>query len=246
MTRRPVLILGGSSDVGLAVAHRFAKEGYPIVLAGRHTEALERDCTDIALRYRIEAIPVRYDALDLENAESFFDGLPVLPCVVVSAVGLLGDQDEAAADPAEAQRVTVSNFLGPAIALEVAARRLAVLDEQTAVIGISSVAGDRGRAANYWYGASKAALTTMLSGLRQKHSASKLRVVTVIPGYIDTKMIAGVATPTFLTSTAEKVGDRIFANAMSGRLVVYVGGIWWVVMTILRLLPERIFMKLRF
>lgn len=246
----PVLILGGRSDIGLAVARRFAKEGHPIQLAVRRPEESEADKTDIELRFDVPVSLHRFDALETDGFGDFLAGLPDMPEVCVCAVGLLGDQDAASADPAQAELLLRTNFLGPALALEaVAAWMIASASQdggKRTLVGISSVAGDRGRALNYWYGAPKAAFTVMLSGLRQKYARTNLRVVTVKPGFVATKMIAGLPTPAPLTAAPADVADRIYAVCRSGPQVVYVGRIWAVVMGILKLLPERIFMRLRF
>jgi NAD(P)-dependent dehydrogenase (short-subunit alcohol dehydrogenase family) len=121
----------------------------------------------------------RFDALEFDKFEGFLDNLPELPRIVVCAIGVLPDQDEAARDPALARHVIDSNLTGSALILEAAGRRLAALDESTALIGISSVAGDRGRARNYVYGAAKAGFSAWLSGMHQKYAHSRLHVMTV-------------------------------------------------------------------
>ena len=153
---RPVLILGARSDIARALADQFAARGHPLQLAARDLAALERDRDDLVLRHGVPVSLHRFDALELDKFEGFLDNLPELPRVVVCAIGVLPDQDEAARDPALARHVIDANLTGPALILEAAGRRLAALDESTALIGISSVAGDRGRARNYIYGAAKA------------------------------------------------------------------------------------------
>lgn len=250
MTGGPVLILGGRSDIGLAVARRFARAGHPIRLAVRNPAESEADKTDIELRFDVPVSLHRFDALEMDNIQDFLESLPEVPDVCVCAVGLLGDQDAASADPAQADLLLRTNFLGPALVLEALAARMAAALSQRGgrrvIIGISSVAGDRGRALNYWYGAAKAAFTTMLSGLRQKYARTDLRVVTVKPGFVATKMIAGLPTPAPLTAAPADVAERIYAASTSGAQVIYVGRIWALVMGVLKILPERIFMRLRF
>lgn len=245
-TTRPVLVLGGASDIGLAIAHRFAAAGFPIQLAARRPEALDADRSDIALRHGVEATVHRFDALKLDHIEAFYDNLPTLPGIVVCAVGLLGDQVEAGRNPRHARLIADSNFVGPAAALEEAARRLAALDEDTAIIGIGSAAGDRGRAKNYWYGAAKAAFAAVLSGLRQRYAKSRLRVVTVKPGFVATRMTEGMDLPPRLTSSPAGLAEVVYRAWRKGTPVVYSSLLWRAVMTIIRLLPEKIFVKTSF
>jgi len=112
---------------------------------------------------------------------------------------------------------------------------------------VSSVAGDRGRASNYFYGAAKAGFSQFLSGLRNRTAlAGKVRVVTVKPGFVRTAMTAGMKLPGPLTVQPEIVGRAIFQAAEEKpRDIIYVGRIWWLVMTVICALPEKIFKRLR-
>lgn len=240
-----VLILGARSDIARALALGFAARGHPIRLAGRDVAALERDRADIALRGGVEVTAHAYDATDLSAIEGFLDTLPETPEIVVSAVGLMGDQDENAADPARAALVVASNFTGPALALEAAARRMAAAGGDGAVIGISSVAGDRGRARNYVYGAAKAGFSEYLSGMRQKYAAAPLHVMTVKPGFVATAMTEGMDLPGPLVSTPEALAKGVL-RALDRRRQVYYDLKWLLVMTIIKLIPEKIFMRLKF
>lgn len=242
---RPVLILGAGSDIARALARELARRGHPLRLAARDPAALERDRADLATRFGVEATAHRYDALETDRIEAFLDALPETPRIVVSAVGLLGDAEADAADPARARRVIDANFTGPALALEAAARRMAALDEPTAVIGIGSVAGDRGRARNYVYGAAKAGFAEWLSGLRQKHVRGRVHVMTVKPGFVATAMTEGMDLPKALTATPEALARRILAALDRGRMVHY-DLRWLAVMTVVKLIPERAFARLRF
>jgi len=244
-TARSILILGGSSDIGLAIAHRFAAERYAVMLAGRDPSRLERDAEDIRLRHRAEVSVHRYDVLELADAEAFFAGFERMPRVIVSVVGLLGDQDEAAGDPETARRVVETNFLGPAWAMEAAARVLEGEGGGT-VVGVSSVAGDRGRARNYWYGAAKAGFSEMLSGLRQKHARGKVHVLTVKPGFVATRMTQGMGLSGPLVAQPEEVGEAVWRGVANGANVIHVRRIWRLVMAVITHLPEAVFKRTRF
>lgn len=242
---RPVLLLGAKSDIARALAAAFAERGHPIQLAGRDLAALERDAADLALRHSVPVSVHRFDATAPDSFETFFDALPAVPRVVVSAVGLMGDQEADAADPARVALIVASNMTGPACALEIAARRLDALDGPAAVIGISSVAGDRGRARNYVYGSAKAGFTAYLSGLRQKYARRPLQVMTVRPGFVATAMTKGMDLPVALTTTPERLAAGILRALDRGR-PVHVDPIWRLIMGIITHLPERIFMRTRF
>jgi short-subunit dehydrogenase len=112
------------------------------------------------------------------------------------------------------------------------------------IIGISSVAGDRGRASNYIYGSAKAGFTAFLSGLRNRLAATGVHVVTVKPGFVDTKMTEGMKLPPLLTAQPSEVGQAVLAAERKRRDAIYVRPIWFPVMTVIRLIPERVFKKL--
>lgn len=242
---RPVLILGARSDIARALADRFAARGHPLQLAAREPDALGRDRDDFALRHGVPVSLHRFDALEPEGFEAFLDALPETPRIVLCAVGMMPDQEVAARDPTLAIRTVAANFTGPALILEAAARRLAALDEDTAVIGISSVAGDRGRARNYVYGAAKAGFSAWLSGLAQKYARSRLHVMTVKPGFVATAMTEGMDLPKALTTTPEALADRVLAS-LDRRRIVHYDPTWRVIMGIIGLIPEPVFVRLRF
>lgn len=243
MTLAPVLILGARSDIGLAVAHAFAGRGHPVQLAARGAEGLEAGRTDLALRYGVSVTLHEFDALALDSHASFVDALPDLPQIAVCAVGYMGDQPASEQDPQAAAQVLRSNFEGPASILAILANRF----EQRgsgALVGISSVAGDRGRATNYVYGSAKAGFSTFLSGLRNRLARKGVHVVTVLPGFVATRMTEDMDLPQKLTAQPAEVGEAIAMAVTKRRNVVYIRPIWWLVMLIIRNIPEFLFKKL--
>jgi decaprenylphospho-beta-D-erythro-pentofuranosid-2-ulose 2-reductase len=239
-----VLILGARSDIGLAVARAFAARGHAIQLALRDAARAEPDRSDIALRFGVAVSLHECDVLDTAAHAAFIDSLPALPQIAVCAIGLLGDQEANRQDPALAARILRSNFEAPAAMLERLAERFEARGSGT-IVGISSVAGDRGRASNYVYGAAKAGFSAYLSGLRNRLSNSGVRVVTVKPGFVRTAMTAGMTLSPLLTVGPEAVAQRIVAASSGGSEVIYVKRLWWLVMAIIRAIPEPIFKKLR-
>jgi short-subunit dehydrogenase len=160
-------------------------------------------------------------------------------------VGFLGEQSKAESDPAHASLIIRSNFEGPALLFSLFADRFASRGEGV-LVGVSSVAGDRGRASNYFYGAAKAGFTAFLSGLRNRFGATKIRIITVKPGYVRTRMTAGMKLPGPLTAEPEQVAEAIYrATAVKPRDIVYVKPIWRAVMTVVGLVPESIFKRLK-
>lgn len=244
MTDTAVLILGARSDMALAIAHRFAKAGHPLQLAAREAATLEADRADLALRYHVEVTLHEFDALETDRFSAFLDGLPVLPHVAVCAVGDMGAQEESEQNAAAAACVLRSNFEGPALILAELANRFAVRGSGT-LVGISSVAGDRGRATNYVYGAAKAGFTAFLSGLRNRLVNKGVHVVTVLPGFVTTKMTDGMDLPEKLTAAPQEVAEAVFKATMSGRNVIYVRPVWRLIMLIIKTIPEGLFKRMK-
>ncbi|MEO0773006.1 MAG: SDR family oxidoreductase [Pseudomonadota bacterium] len=244
MSGGAVLILGGRSDIGLAIGKVYASEGHAVQLAARNAETLEAEKTDIALRHGVDVSLHEFDALDVESHEAFVAGLPTLPETVVCAVGALGEQENSEQDHATARMVMRSNFEGPVNILAVLAN---AFEERGSgvIIGISSVAGDRGRATNYIYGAGKAGFTAYLAGMRNRLAEKGVHVLTVKPGFVATRMTEGMDTPEKLTTDPDTLARAVFKAAKRRRNEVYLKPIWWLVMLIIRNIPEMVFKKLK-
>jgi decaprenylphospho-beta-D-erythro-pentofuranosid-2-ulose 2-reductase len=244
-TEQSVLILGGTSDIARATALAFAQNHWTVRLAGRALPELQREADDISARTGRPATIHVFDALEANSFAGFVDALPGLPDVVISVVGLLGDQPRAEIDPDHAREIMRTNYEGPALILSLFAERF-VARGHGSIIGISSVAGDRGRGSNYFYGSAKAGFSAFLSGLRNRLALnSNIHVMTVKPGFVRTKMTGNMKLPPVLTGTAAEVGDAVFKGLQQRKNVVYVRPIWFFVMLIIRLIPERIFKRLK-
>lgn len=225
------------------MARRFAAAGCDIQLAARQADRLVPDCADIEVRYQVNATAHEFDVLATESFPGFVAGLPRLPDVVVCCVGYMGEQAESERAFSQAALVMRSNYEGPANILGAFANAFAARGGGT-LVGISSVAGERGRATNYVYGSAKAGFTAFLSGLRNRLARSGVHVVTVLPGFVKTSMTVGRDTPPALTAMPQEVADAVFTAVERGRNVLYVRGIWRLIMLAIRHIPERIFKKM--
>lgn len=237
-----LLILGAKSDIGRACAHEFAAHGYNVALTGRNGKELEADASDLAIRYKVETIAMDLDVTDLASHEKLLKALPAFPDVVLSMVGYMVDSDTARFDAKEREQIFQVNFTGPAQFLSLVANRMEE-EKKGAIIGVSSVAGDRGRQSNYAYGASKAGFSAFLSGLRHRLFQSGVHVMTVKPGFVATRMTAGMDLPARLTASPEKVAKDIFRAYQKKTDVLYTIWIWKYIMLIIKHLPEPIFKR---
>ena len=236
------LVIGATSDIGRAIAHALAEDGCALQLAARNPARLEREAQDLRVRTGVAVTAHPCDVLDEDGGVSLLDTLDPLPDVAVCVVGLLGDQAESQRDGAAAERVMRTNYVGPALLMGALAERFE--RRGGVLVGVSSVAGERGRAANYVYGSAKAGFTAFLSGLRSRLAASGVHVVTVKPGFVRTRMTEGMDLPARLTATPEEVAAAVVAAIHRRRDVIYVRGVWRPIMFVLRAVPERVFKRM--
>jgi len=240
-----VLVLGANSDMALALARRFAEvEGTELTLASRDMELLEKRARDLELRHGVRARAVSFDARDTDGHREFLRGLHAPVDVAVLAFGVLGDQEKAQRDFAEARRILDTNLVGAASVLELLAEDMEAR-KSGSIIGFASVAGLRGRASNYAYGAAKAGFIAWLSGLRNRLHGSGVRVLTVLPGFVRPRMTEGLPLPAPLCATPEQAADDVFRAWKRGAPVVYTRWFWRYIMWIIRLLPEAVFQRTR-
>jgi short-subunit dehydrogenase len=242
-----VLILGATSAIASALAREFAAHKFDLVLGGRDLEELSALASDLSLRYGVRAAILPFDALDtqthastlrafLSEAGSALEG-------AVVCIGYLGDQDKGQSDWEEARLILETNFTGCVSALNILANHF---EPRRAgfICALSSVAGDRGRQSNYLYGAAKAGLSTYLQGLRNRLFPAHVKVITVKPGYVDTRMTYG-RPGLFLVASPERVAKGIFRAILKGKAVVYMPWFWRFIMLIVRSIPEAIFKRMR-
>ncbi len=239
-----LLVLGANSDVAYAVARQFANNDQAdIVLASRHLELLEKKAKDIHIRYNVTARALEFDATQFSAHLDFFQQLDPIPDGVVLAFGYLGDQATAQTDFKEARKIIDTNFAGAVSILEIVAAEFQRRGSGF-IVGISSVAGDRGRQSNYLYGAAKGAMSIYLSGLRNRLSRHNVHVATILPGFIRTKMTAGLNLPAMLTASPEQVAADIYQAVRKSKDIVYTRWFWRWIMAIIKSIPEFIFKRM--
>lgn len=242
MNSDSILILGARSEVGIAIAHRFAKEGYNVQLAARNVNRMNDECINICSRYDVLTTCHEFDVLDLPSHNQFIKSLPSLPQIVVSVIGLLGDHMESKKDIFAASLVMRSNYEGPASILALFANHFEKRRSGT-LIGVTSVAGDRGRASNYIYGSAKSGLTTFLSGLRNRLYKKGVHVITVKPGFVYSAMTKNINPPSLLTVSPETFANRLYKCFVKRRNVIFISAKWFCIMFIIKKIPEFIFKR---
>lgn len=237
-----VLILGATSDIGTAIAKKFASEKYNVQLAARNEEQLKPLQSDLHIRYGVQSSVHNFDAEKFETHKNFYDSLSPKPDVTVYVIGYMNENEKVVGDWSESFRTINANYTGAVSILNIIAGDYAARGAGT-IAGISSVAGNRGRQSNYIYGSAKAAFTAYLSGLRNKLFHSKVHVATVLPGFVNTKMTEHLNLPKPLTAQPDEVAKGVYEAVRKKKDIVYVKWFWRWIMFIIGSIPEGMFKK---
>ncbi len=238
------IILGATSTMARALARALAAQGDALLLAGRDMDDLDRLAADCRLRGAAEAQTVAFDARRPETFRTILDRAAAAKGTLNAAVfvGSMPDQAEIDADPALIDGTVTDSFTGPARFLQMLAPMLETRGAGC-IVGVGSVAGDRGRLGNYVYGAAKAGFATYLAGLRNRLGRKGVHVLTVKPGPVDTAMTWGLGRLPLMT-TPNRVAADILKGVSKRRNVIYTAAIWRPVMAVIRAIPEPIFKKM--
>jgi len=240
------ILFGATSAMAQETGRLLAARGAELFLVGRDERKLQAVMSDLEVRgaTRVDALVADLD--DVARFPSILDeaanALGRIDLVVV-AQGVLGSQPEAEAGGEVAAKLLHTNFVAPALLLQEAGNRLAAQKGGT-LVAISSVAGDRGRQSNYFYGAAKGGLSTFLAGLRNRLFREGVHVLTVKPGFVDSPMTAHLP-KNALFAPPSAVAQAIVRGVEKRRDVVYVPGFWRAIMLVIRAIPERVFKRLR-
>jgi len=239
-----VLILGAASDIAEAIAYAYAGRGSTVMLAARTITRLERVQADMLVRFGKSPFLLEFDALDYNGHQRFYKNLPVSPDIVVCVFGYLGDNEKALHDFSEAKNIIDVNYTGAVSILNAASEQFIEKGSGT-IIGISSVAGERGRQSNFHYGSAKAGFTAYLSGLRNYLFHKGVHVLTVKPGFVKTKMTAEMPLNPKLTASPQQIAKDVLKAADKKKNVLYSLWMWKYIMAIIRSIPEGVFKKLK-
>ncbi len=240
-----VLILGATSRVARELAHRYAEAGLAVAVAARDVDEARRITADLAIRREVPAQAYAFDATDFDSHAPLLDAVedalgPIEVAVV--AFGDMGDQEAAQDDFAAARKVIDVNYTGAASICEALAGRMQPRG-RGAIIGISSVAGDRGRQSNYFYGSAKGAFTLYLGGLRNRLHGHGVTVLTVRLGFVDTRMTYGMQTGIPIADPAA-ISRQIVDAVERGADDIYLPRFWRGIMGVIRVIPEKVFKRL--
>jgi decaprenylphospho-beta-D-erythro-pentofuranosid-2-ulose 2-reductase len=234
-----VLVLGGTSDIGVATARALVRgRARTVVLAARDPEACAETASALKADGAGRVETLRFDATDFPSHTPFidavFEGHGDIDLALI-AFGALGEED----DPVAVLNV---NTVGAASVMTALSRRMQQQGHGTIVL-LSSVAGERVRKSNFMYGASKAGADGFAQGLGDSLAGSGVSVMIVRPGFVKTKMTEGLD-PVPFSTTPELVAEAIVRGLARGSDVVWVPGLLRSVMSVLRHVPRPLFRRL--
>lgn len=239
-----ILLLGGTSEIGLAIVEAFASDRpMRVVLAGRESERLDAAKSRLVkLGCAVEALP--FDACEPDThadvVRKAFTGGDI--DVAIVAFGILGDNERAWTDVAAAVELAQVNYTA-AVSVGVALAERMKAQGHGSLVALSSVAGERARRANFVYGSTKAGLDAFYTGLTEAVREFGVRVTVVRPGFVHTKMTEG-RPPAPLSTTPEAVAKVVVGAVRSGKELVWAPAQLRPVMTVLRHLPRAVFRRL--
>ena len=241
---KPVLYIGANSDVAKSSAEFYAKKGHTIILIARNINRIEAFRDHIEETYKVKCTLYELDILDFNSFDLFFEALNIKIEILICCVGLMKD-NEFNLSVNDKNLIINTNYVGPSLFIDSSIRYFQKNYIKGTIIGISSVAGGRGRSKNYLYGAAKSAFSEYLSGVRQKFSNAGIHIITIKPGFINTKMLTNKKVSRLLVSSPYEIAKLIYNAYKAKKYVVYPFR-WKIIMSIVVIIPEYIFKKLNF
>lgn len=241
LAEKRAIVVGASSGIGEAAALELMRRGWTVALVARREEKLRAIADKSGGRGRVYA----HDVADFDAVPGLFDRIVDDlggVSMVVFAAGVMPQVEEDEYDFEKDRQMVDVNLLGCMAWLNESARLFTRLQAGT-IVGVGSIAGDRGRRGQPAYNTSKGAQAIYLECLRNRLDRHGVRVVTIKPGYVDTEMTAGMGDLLWMIS-AREAGRRVVDAAMKSRGTVYVPRRWRFVALVLRHIPSFIFRKI--
>jgi decaprenylphospho-beta-D-erythro-pentofuranosid-2-ulose 2-reductase len=240
-----IIVLGATSSIAQHVLQLLAEEGHELLLVARHAERLATIAADLRLRGASRVLSFVADLSDLTTHSQLFrfavDEFRDFDTVLLT-YGTMQDQNECRVSLEKSVAEWNTNFVSAAALLTVFATELKRRNCGCLAV-VTSVAGDRGRGSNYVYGSAKGALSLYLQGLRNHLHKSNVRVITIKPGPVNTRMTAHLASSSKFASPSRVASDIVRA-LHKPRDIVYTPWYWRHIMGVIKAIPESIFKRL--
>jgi len=235
-----LIVFGANSDIAIAISKKFASVGYNLLLASRNLKNTKKLASNLQIRYSVETKTIKFEAEKFNNHSKVIESLNIEPSVVVFAHGVMHDQKKSEQDFELIHDMVKVNYLSIVNLLELFLNKFSS-HKQVSFVILGSVAGDRGKASNYIYGSTKSALETYIEGLWHRLYGTKMRLLLVKPGFVDTKMTEKFDLPKTLTCKPYEVAEQVYKAHLKNKDLIYVKRIWKIIMFLIRLMPKSIF-----
>lgn len=238
-----ILIIGGNSDIGFEIAKEFYKNNNNnLYLTTQPNKKITKDINQLK-NHKNRLKLIKFDLLEFNDHKKFYNALDPKPDLVICSAGMFLNSEQILSNFELKEKMINTNFTGYASILDI------IIDDfkrknNGCIIGISSVAGDRGRASNYMYGSTKSAFSSYLSGLRNSLKKFNINIITIKPGFVRTKMTNNIKMNKYLTATPEKVAKDVHKAWKRKRDIVYTPWYWKYIIIIIKIIPEKIFKKM--
>tara|TARA_B100000780_G_C21123117_1_gene455139 strand:+ start:1403 stop:2122 length:720 start_codon:yes stop_codon:yes gene_type:complete len=230
-----LLVIGGNSDIGFSTAKIFASKGYNIHLASQNMDQLSSKKEIIENSFKVTCKISEINIHSTDSIENFLNDPSINPEIVLISAGYM-ESPEISFD-----KIVKINYLNLVEIIE----RLIIKNlnkrKLSTIIGISSIAGERGKKANSIYSSAKAGFSVYLDGLRQRLYNENINVITIKPGYVETKMTKNFNLPKYLVSSPDLIGKIIFKSFEKNKDIVYAPSFWKILLIIYKNIPEFIF-----
>ena len=242
---KKILVIGATSAIAKHCARIWASKGNKLFLVSRNEDKNKTIAADLKVRGAADVTTYSTDLNNIEDHNKFIDTADLKLNgidIALIAHGTLSNQKSCQKSVAETISELHTNAISTISLLTIIANRFEAKKEGIICV-ISSVAGDRGRASNYVYGSAKAMITSFTSGLRQRLNKSNVSVVTIKPGLIDTPMTSKFKKGFFWVKP-NTVAIKIVKAIQKKKTEVYIPNFWWIVMTVIKAVPNKIFKNL--
>ena len=235
---KSILVIGGNSDIGFAICKEFIKDNFKIILASRNIAELDEK-KKILHNLSVKCETYYFDIEDQSSYKNFFDKLRTKPDILIISCGYLEVEEK------NYQKIININYLSKVNFIEDILSKKDFFNKLNSIIGISSLAGERGKERLNIYSSAKAGFTNYIDGLRQRLHKNSINVYTVKPGFVKTKMTNNMNLNKFLIITPERLAKKIYKCYKKKKYIIYPSLLWRIILFIYKIIPEKIFIKLK-
>ena len=235
---KSILVIGGNSDIGFELSKEFKNDNYEIFLASRNMEELKikkKELNDLNVRCQILYIDIE----DHNSHDTFLENLNSIPEIVIISCGYLEKNEK------NYKKLINTNYSSLVYFIENLLSKKMFFEELKSIIGISSLAGERGKQRLNIYSSAKSGFSNYLDGLRQRLFKDSKNVYTVKPGFVRTKMTKELNLNSYLMVSPKYLSKKIYKNFQKKKFIIYPSLLWRLIIFVYKLIPEKIFIKLK-